>query len=145
MSQFLWYFYFLGGSKSRHNQSNEIYMFDNDGWVFVSHMLSSRAEHAVTTITFDQELEKYCIPASSLASTTTQMTSNIPTTESSGFCDFLCLRVKADSWIGPCCQSTICECLGNRSDQYVCPPETLWCPETSKCIMDCQTDCGCQS
>ena len=47
----------------QYNYRDEIYklsLHDAGGWVLLSHLITPRAAHAVSTITFDQDLEEGC-------------------------------------------------------------------------------------
>ena len=73
-----------GGRDGNDTRRNEIYMFKNNDWVLASHMISPRDGHAVTTITFDKELESYCIPFPPSTTTTTMMSTTTTTTTTEG-------------------------------------------------------------
>ena len=83
-----------GGVDSNWTIRNEIYMFHNDGWLLVSHMITPRIFHEVSTIIFDQELAEDCIPVPSSTSTNTII--NTKTFS----CDDLCSGRKAVSHVG---------------------------------------------
>ena len=52
-----------GGMDKQYKYRDEIYMLnlhDAQGWVLLSHLITPRAAHAVSTISFDQDLEEEC-------------------------------------------------------------------------------------
>ena len=111
-------------------------MFDSDGWVLVSHMIEPRSWHAVSTITFNQELEEVCIPATPSPSTTTP--------RMVAFCDNLCSGAETGSYVGECCLPTYCDCESYGHFQMECTEnDTFWCPSLTRCMPNCSDLCHC--
>ena len=79
--------------------------------------------------------------------TTTQTPNDITTTTPhfDSYCDRVCFGVDA-GFFGDCCQAAYCDCEVYGNFEMSCVDEgTLWCPEQSLCISDCEADCGCQT
>ena len=49
-------------------------MFDNESWSLVSHMIEVRDDHAVSVISFDQDIENDCKDFTKIPTTTTTTT-----------------------------------------------------------------------
>ena len=120
-------------------------MFDKDRWVLMSHMISQRSSFALSSITFDQELEEDCIFVLPSPSTTSPTISNISTTWPFMYiinCDEVCLSSADPGLNGECCMPYYCDCESYGNFQMECNEEdTLWCPAQNDCISNCHSAC----